>query len=348
MRPFQQVLFAAIACSALLAAPMSARAGKAPAVPVDLGNFIRAETDMYFGATARQGAFGKLEHLRALTSIEQQDVVRMNRDTLYSSGAFDLDAAPVTVTLPDPGGRYMAMQALSEDHYTIEVVDAPGTFTYTREKVGTRYLFLIVRTLPDSGRKPDLKVVHALQDRIRVEQKSSGRFEVPNWDKASQDKVRAELIARGAAGVSGVMFGARSEVDPAAHLIGTATGWGGNPRRAAVYEMVVPPANDGRTLHFLTVRDVPVDGFWSISVYNAKGYFEKNDLGLYSLNNLNAKVNRDGSTTVQFGGCKAGGSNCLPITPGWNYTVRLYRPRQPILDGTWKFPEARPVSAAPQ
>jgi len=29
--------------------------------------------------------------------------------------------------------------------------------------------------------------------------------------------------------------------------------------------------------------------------------------------------------------------------PGWNYLVRLYRPRQEILDGTWKFPQARPV-----
>jgi hypothetical protein len=32
------------------------------------------------------------------------------------------------------------------------------------------------------------------------------------------------------------------------------------------------------------------------------------------------------------------------VTPaGWNYTVRQYRPRKAILDGTWKFPEAEPV-----
>jgi hypothetical protein len=28
---------------------------------------------------------------------------------------------------------------------------------------------------------------------------------------------------------------------------------------------------------------------------------------------------------------------------GWNYMVRLYRPRPEILDGTWKFPEAQPA-----
>jgi hypothetical protein len=30
--------------------------------------------------------------------------------------------------------------------------------------------------------------------------------------------------------------------------------------------------------------------------------------------------------------------NCLPIMDGWNYIVRLYRPRSEILDGTWSFP----------
>jgi hypothetical protein len=35
--------------------------------------------------------------------------------------------------------------------------------------------------------------------------------------------------------------------------------------------------------------------------------------------------------------------NCLPITSGWNDTVRLYRPQQEILDGSWTFPEAHPV-----
>jgi hypothetical protein len=88
---------------------------------------------------------------------------------------------------------------------------------------------------------------------------------------------------------------------------------------------------------------VPVDGFWSISVYDEKGCFAKNDLDAYSVNNLTAKPNPDGSVTVQFGGCSRDTANCLPITPGWNSTVRLYRPRKATLDGTWTLPEARPV-----
>ena len=57
----------------------------------------------------------------------------------------------------------------------------------------------------------------------------------------------------------------------------------------------------------LTLRDVPVDGFWSISVYNGEGLFrEKNALNAYSLNNLTARPEPGrGSTTIQFGGCEA-------------------------------------------
>jgi hypothetical protein len=65
------------------------------------------------------------------------------------------------------------------------------------------------------------------------------------------------------------------EVSAVSHLIGTAVGWGGNPPYAAIYQSVYPKQNDGKTVYALTVKDVPVDGFWSISVYNAKGYFEK-------------------------------------------------------------------------
>jgi hypothetical protein len=58
---------------------------------------------------------------------------------------------------------------------------------------------------------------------------------------------------------------------------------------------------------------------------------------------LTAKKDTDGSVSVQFGGCEGKVPNCLPIMPGWNYIVRLYRPRAPILDGTYKFPEPQRV-----
>ncbi len=128
------------------------------------------------------------------------------------------------------------------------------------------------------------------------------------------------------------------------HLIGTAAGWGGNPDKDASYLSVTPGKNDGTTVYKLTVGEVPVDAFWSISVYDAKGYFEKNPYDAYTLNNITAKKSADGSVAVQFGGCDGKIPNCLPVMKGWNYTVRLYRPRPEILNGKWKFPEAQAVN----
>jgi hypothetical protein len=314
-------------------------------VPVTADNFVRAETDLYFGNVIKDaGGVGKFFHNREVTPIDHQAVIRQNRDTLYSGAVFDLDAGPVTITLPDADKRFMSMQVITEDHYCPEVIYKSGSYTFTRDKIGTRYVMIAIRTLVNPSDPKDLDMVHTLQDAIKVSQQSSGKFEVPNWDPANQKKVRDALSVLGTTiPDSKKMFGTKEQVEPVRRLIGSATAWGGNPETEATYLNVTPAQNDGKIVHRLTVKDVPVDGFWSINVYNAKGYFEKNDLDAYSLNNSTAKVNADNSVTVQFGGCDGKVSNCLPITPGWNYLVRLYRPHKEILDGSWKFPEPQPV-----
>jgi hypothetical protein len=60
----------------------------------------------------------------------------------------------------------------------------------------------------------------------------------------------------------------------------SAAGWGGLPDREASYIGVEPQLPVGECK--LTVRDVPVDGFWSVSVYNAEGYFEPNGRDAYT------------------------------------------------------------------
>jgi len=316
-------------------------------IPVTVDNFKRAESDMYFTTTAvKQKAIGKFYHFRELFSVDDQTVVRGNRDTVYSAAVFDLDAGPLTITLPDAGKRFMSLMAVSEDHYVFDVKYGAGSYTFTREQAGTRYILIGLRTLVDPSGPKDLDTVHALQDAVKVSQPGGpGKFEVPQWDAASQKKVRDALLtlAETIPDFSGA-FGKKEDVDPVRHLIGTAAGWGGNPEKDAKYLNVVLPKNDGNTTYKLTVKDVPVDAFWSVSVYNAAGYYEKNSQNAYTLNSITAKKEDDGSIIIQFGGCDGKVSNCLPITKGWNYTVRLYRPRPELLNGKWKFPEAQPVS----
>lgn len=314
---------------------------------VTVDNFVRAETDNYFAKFENEGAFGKFKFDRNLAPIDQQTVIRLNRDTLYAFGVFDLDAGPLTFTLPDAGKRYMAVQVINQDHYATDVIYQPGRHTLTKEQVGTRYVCLANRTFVNPNDPADVKIVHALQDGLRAEQKSAGKLELPEWDQKSLTAVRQALLGVVAAngGVNSAhMFGRKDEVDPVQHLLGTAAGWGGNPQTAAYYVGAEPKENDGKTAYRLTVKDVPVDGFWSISIYNKDGFFVKNERNAYTLNNVTAQPNADGSFTVQFGGKEGEAPNVLPIMPGWNYLVRMYRPRKEVLDGSWKFPEATPIS----
>src|SRR5262249_17923259 len=108
---------------------------------------------------------------------------------------------------------------------------------------------------------------------------------------------------------------------------------GGNPESVARYLNVTPKLNDGKTIYKLHVpADVPVNAFWSVSLYDADGHSGKIRHG---------EEKPDRSVDIQFGGCDRKIANCLPIMNGWNDTVRLYRPRVEILNGTWVLPKAQ-------
>jgi hypothetical protein len=333
------------AMSLALASSVVSAQSTSPTEPVTFENYNRAQTDVYFAGVVKNGGFGKFRHGRELAAPVQQGIVRPNRDTLYSLAIFDLDAGPVTITLPSGAKRFMGMQVVNEDQYTTGVYYGAGSHTLTREMISTRFAIAVVRFLVDFSNEEEIQQVHALQDAVKFNQERSGTFEIPNWDEASLKKMKAALLQLGDT-ISDTrrMFGANQhQVDPVKHLIGSAMLWGGNSEKDALYLPNTPIRNDGSTIYKLTVRDIPVDGFWSVTVYNGEGYLHPNTDNAYAVNGITAKKAPDGSVTIQFGGCDGEIPNCLPITQGWNYTVRLFQPRPEILDGTWKFPEARPV-----
>ncbi|MBD9634653.1 DUF1254 domain-containing protein [Pseudomonas sp. PDM19] len=336
---------ASVLCLLLAGAAHSETASTTP-VAVTVDNFSRAESDRYFGLTVMRGGFGQFTHWRELMPVGTKTVVRPNRDTLYSTAVFDLDAGPVTVELPDAGQRYRSLAIIDEDNHVLAMHYQAGHYLISRQMAGTRYVLVGVRTLVDPANPQDMAQAHGLQDRIGVSQPSGpGRFEVPNWDKQGQERLRAALVTLGQTiGDSRGMFGKPAEVDPLRHLIGSAIAWGGNPEKDAFYQIVRPPRDDGTTAYRLDVPPVPVGAFWSISVYDAEGSFQPNSLNAYTLNNLTAKKGMGGEVSIRFGGCTADSVNCLPIMPGWNYMVRYYLPQPAILDGGWKMPGLRPLS----
>lgn len=312
--------------------------------PVNVMNYSRAETDRQFKSYAEKaGGIGKLMRVREPYSVEDQTTIRGNRDTLYSMGIYDL-VSPVTIVMPETQGRFQSLLIIDEDEYNPVLKNGPGEVTLTIDSVGTRYAMVLVRTFCDPNSPEDMKKAHAAQDAIQITQESAGTLDLPDWDETSLVETRKQLneMAMKLKDFSNA-FGKRGEVDPIEHLLGSAAGWGGNPQRGAMYFSFTPDKNDGKTPYTLTMpKDVPVEAFWSVTVYNKDGFFTPNDLNAYSFNSVTADKNDDGSVTIHFGGDQ-GASNYLPITDGWNYVVRCYLPGWQIIEGNWTPPAAKLV-----
>jgi hypothetical protein len=313
---------------------------------VTLDNLLRAETDHMIRQNIEAFGLevGQIVHQRETVDIDNQPVIRMNVDTIYSSLVLDL-SEPVEITLPEIDGRYQSMHVINQDHYMF-VEARPGIYRLTEENVGTRFAAVSFRTFIDPGDPDDVKGAHAAQDGIVVSGGGSGPFEAPDWDTEQLAAARKALndLAAEISFDSARAFGREDEVDPVQYLVGGMAGWGGLPATGAIYLVDAVDENDGQTPYAVTAEDVPVDAFWSITVYNEDGYMEPNTLGRNNFNNVTAEPNGDGSITIHLGGCDDGRVNCIPVTPGWNYAVRLYQPREEILNGSWRFPDFEPVN----
>lgn len=308
-------------------------------IPVNVENYIRAESDYQIQTYARTlNCFGRLVHQREFYSVDNQLTLRVNRDTYYSFGLYDL-TSPVTITKPDPGDRFQSLMIINQDHSISPTIHEGGTFTYTQEKLGSRYMIVIFRTFANPTDPEDQKIAHALQDQVKIEQADMGVLELPNWDNEDREKMANAInVLAGSLPTTEGFFGEKGKIDPIKHLMGTAYGYAGNPKEAAIYLNIVPEENDGKTPYRVTVNDVPVDGFWSITIYDAEGYMMPNEYNAYSFNNISAEKNANGSITIHFGG-DPNNINYLPIPEGWNCIIRLYQPRKVLLDGNWDFPE---------
>lgn len=312
-------------------------------VPVTKENFARAETDLHFARFVDRGAFGRFYHFRQLGIVDQPGM-RPNVDAWHSVAVFDLNAGPVTITLPDAGERYELMTIINEDNHVVKSVFEPGVYGFTKDQAGSRYVAAIVRLFVDGEPALDSQIVHGLQDDIAVQQAAPGAFEVPAYDTESQQEVRQSLRQLSA---SLPRFrrvpGKKHESNPQLHLASTASDWGLPDDSDALLFNGRVDVNDGNGVFQWRVKEVPADGFWSVSVCDSAGQVQQGDYTRYTINNTKAVKDADGFITLQFGGCGDSAANCLPTFPGWQYSVRLYRPRRMVLDGSWAMPPMQRV-----
>ena len=198
--------------------------------------------------------------------------------------------------------------------------------------------------MTDLQSESEMEEVHKLQDQLQItaDQPDLASLNLAIYDKESLDETRESLLALMDNQDSTKMFGRLEDVDPISHVIGAAGGWGGLPNNLAHYETYTADDNDGIQEYYIHLpAEVPVGGFWSITVYDENGYFFHR-VETSNKNQFNAVKESDASTIINFTN-DTNKKNFINIKEGWTYTVRMYEPELPVLSGKWKFPAAKPI-----
>jgi hypothetical protein len=321
------------------AAP-AAETAAATGTVVTTENFIRAETDRMFGDFLKlSGGVNKLAHIRAPTPLDQQTVVRMNRDTIYSAAIIDTSEGGTVTLPPAPDGRYMSVHFIDNDHHDLGAHNAPGAIPLPKAQGHVAALFRIQVFNPSDA--AEMARLNAWQDGLKVEAASSKPFAPGTWDKASLDAVRnsLEVPCRRFPNFEKAMM-PPGQADAEQRLCAAAAGWGLLPASQATYFSY--PGGHAITECRTATYQVPKNGaFWSLQVYDKTGFIASENS---NLNSARAKLNPDGTFTAFFGSKELCGDvpNRLDVTEGWNLFMRVYKPDpDTVLGGRYSLPATK-------
>ena len=287
------------------------------AIIVTQENFPTAYSNMRMGAIVdRAGGVNKfIDMPRPSSNPEEQLVVRMNRDTYYSSAVLDV-SDDVYITIPETE-RYVSIQIVDENHETQPMIYGPGRHKITAK---TDHAFVIVRALEDDARK-----------NLLIEAKSNKPFVMTEWDMESFKKLEQEGNAVFVQGYDQSKAFGSKETGQTTYMnyIGAAGGWGG----AMVVDNIYQSSDylDTEGCYEMTFKDPMDKYFWSATVYNADGYMF-NDLANIS-SETDPVINEDGTITIRFG-CDNMPNN-IPIREGnttgkFNVIMRHYGPSDEV------------------
>jgi hypothetical protein len=138
-----------------------------------------------------------------------------------------------------------------------------------------------------------------------------------------------------------------------------AIGLGANRPQDAIYPTSEEAANgkpyegtNKYVIHFDKGKFPPINGFWSLTMYDADYFFVANPLNRYTLSSRNKfKINKDGSVDLYLQNASPGKdreANWLPTPAGpFKLMFRFYWPKEAIIDGTWKVPAVTAIPHMP-
>ncbi|OBT13090.1 hypothetical protein A9264_15005 [Vibrio sp. UCD-FRSSP16_10] len=317
---------------------------------VSQAQYPSVETARQFLKQQDIAGVNKFNHKRFLTPTDEQEVVRMNRDTYYSFSTVDVSKG-ATVTLPEiKEGMYMSMEVITEDHRIQAMQYGAGTYelnTHTGDHV---------QVLIRLDARYSVEEAWEIRNKIRVDAKSANPYvyKGPAYDhaafEATEKALKGQIFDIIASDGSNALSGMFTSPDDASdelfvqnkYEVGSAVGWGGAQLKDNIYE--ISKNMDNSKCYQATFEDPKNLAFTSVTVYNGAG-FMFNDHANISTDT--ADYNADGTLTLSFG-CGADAPNNITTTEGndtgkFNLAMRHYIPSKKVMDGYRLLPLVKEV-----
>jgi hypothetical protein len=296
-------------------------------------NYPTVETSRQFAIQINNaGGINKLNRFDGVAKLDDQPIIRLNQDTVYTMGVVDVSKG-ATVTIPDAGDRFISTTFVDSDHYVHAANYGSGTYDIPQD---TDYIYVLVRIGSETGSAEEDAIIAELQDQIVVNANSAIPFTPIDYDEASFEATHKLLLAEFMTGKHDpkTMFNVKGVVVEEARQVGAAIGWGGGQMVDNIWSMY--PDSTDFSCQSTTFEDPKNEGgFWSFTVYNKDGF-------LFAENNANsyrAEKNDDGTYTVRFG-CEGQANNIDTKTGNetgtWNAILRAYRPSELVQSGEWE------------
>ena len=308
-------------------------------------NFTRSMSDIYFNKVTDAVGTNIVLHTRKTKNVDNQNIIRENRDTLYSNLVIDARNG-FTLSLPATNGVFMT--ALIFDQETHLLADGSGdigtyqayagkerVIKFNANDIPTDYAYVLFRTYSD-GSSDSEKLANNLQDGIKLAAQSKIPFIAQKWDDQAVETMRQAYASRifetAAKGTRQGYNTAENTVEDIRNVYASCC-WGGQLEKYATYGTTDTLDISVKQCAVTTIEPPKVDydrgGFWSYQVYNAEGWISSNSS---TLQNTNTVLNDDGTVILRFGTKEACGTdeNRADREQQFNITTRIYNPSEEI------------------
>jgi hypothetical protein len=290
------------------------------AAEVTKENYVEAETDWYFSGVQNNAGVNTWMH-DAPVGIDNQQVIRSNRDVVYSIAIVDVSQG-ATFTVPN-SEHYQIIHLMDEQHLSHQVVSRGESLTINADDINGEYVYLLARTKIAGNDTAER------QAQLKIEANSSRPYQGKGYSEADVQALRNQLVMEFVKGEVKILEHMSfvkeiEQADPTSYIYATAVGYGGLPSYEAQYLPYVVGGGSDKACQTFNMPKPNLDyangGFFSLTTYDTAGWIVEDNFY------IGHKEMKDNGDTFEVAFNCPQLSHSIDVKDGWTGVWRFYKP----------------------